>query len=242
MPSSSQIIERLIPGVEHQQNRYARELAAVVQPGRRWLDIGAGTRLHDGWVGLRQEEVATRAAVLIGCDMLPEHLAQNPYLTAAAAADAAQLPFASASFDLVTANMVLEHLEDPLAVFSEIARVLAPRGRFVFVTPNRTSPLVFMASVVLTRPARKALAMLVEKRAPEEIFHTFYRANSPTALRRLAARSGLSVRRLEPFHSLPFDSPFWPLVAIQALWIRMVSRGPLRVLSDDLFGEMEKEG
>jgi len=41
---------------------------------------------------------------------------------------AARLPYADASFDLVTCNSVLHHLADPLAAFDEMARVAKPEG------------------------------------------------------------------------------------------------------------------
>jgi ubiquinone/menaquinone biosynthesis C-methylase UbiE len=38
--------------------------------------------------------------------------------------------------------MVLEHLESPHTVLKEIARVLAPGGKFVFLTPHLGNPWV----------------------------------------------------------------------------------------------------
>ena len=43
------IVRHLLPHVEFHQNRYARELDGAVLPGCRWLDIGAGGRVHGGW-------------------------------------------------------------------------------------------------------------------------------------------------------------------------------------------------
>jgi ubiquinone/menaquinone biosynthesis C-methylase UbiE len=54
--------------------------------------------------------------------MVETHLAQNHLLGSATVGDAMHLPFCDDSFDLVTANMVLEHLEKPDRVFREIAR------------------------------------------------------------------------------------------------------------------------
>jgi SAM-dependent methyltransferase len=48
-------------------------------------------------------------------------------------ADAAALPFASAAFDAVVACLVFEHVEAMDAAVTEVGRVLAPGGRFVFL-------------------------------------------------------------------------------------------------------------
>ena len=47
------------------------------------------------------------------------------------------LPFADASFDAVTSNMVFEHIADFDKPVSEIARVLKPGGLFVVLFPSR---------------------------------------------------------------------------------------------------------
>jgi len=49
-------------------------------------------------------------------------------------ADARQLPFADQGFDLVFANQVLPWIDDPGAVFAEVARVLRKDGVFAFAT------------------------------------------------------------------------------------------------------------
>jgi 2-polyprenyl-6-hydroxyphenyl methylase/3-demethylubiquinone-9 3-methyltransferase len=52
--------------------------------------------------------------------------------------DALALPYRAGSFDVVCAMDFLEHVEEPAAVVSEIARVLAPGGLFFFHTFNRS--------------------------------------------------------------------------------------------------------
>src|SRR4029077_10511260 len=49
-------------------------------------------------------------------------------------ADAYALPFATASFDLVFSNLMLQWCDDLDAVFAEIARVLKPGGLLLFST------------------------------------------------------------------------------------------------------------
>lgn len=51
--------------------------------------------------------------------------------------DAYALPFADASFEIVTAMDFLEHVEEPERAIREIARVLKPSGVFFYHTFNR---------------------------------------------------------------------------------------------------------
>lgn len=51
-------------------------------------------------------------------------------------ADVVPLPFAAASFDLVLACDVLEHVLSPIKLIHEIKRVLAPSGFALFALPN----------------------------------------------------------------------------------------------------------
>jgi SAM-dependent methyltransferase len=50
------------------------------------------------------------------------------------------LPYASATFDLVLSHEVLEHVDDDRAAVQEIARLLRPGGRLVIFVPNRGYP------------------------------------------------------------------------------------------------------
>jgi SAM-dependent methyltransferase len=53
--------------------------------------------------------------------------------TAFAQTDASSLPFADATFDLVTCRLAAHHFHDAASAFREVARVLRPAGRFVLV-------------------------------------------------------------------------------------------------------------
>ena len=94
----------------------------------RILDIGCGT-------GAMLEELSDFGTVT-GADFALEALhycrERNPDQTLARA-DARCLPFATGSFDVVTAMDVVEHIDNDKAAMSEILRVLKPGGR-VFVT------------------------------------------------------------------------------------------------------------
>jgi SAM-dependent methyltransferase len=92
----------------------------------RVLDLGCG-------VGHSFAELSPRETV--GVDVDPEALAGQERETVVA--DMRRLPFAAASFSSVISVHSIEHIPDPERALREVARVLSPGGRAVFVTPNR---------------------------------------------------------------------------------------------------------
>jgi SAM-dependent methyltransferase len=232
-------IEQHFEEIEHHQNRYARGLQHHVPFGAAWLDVGAGVQVHGGWKGDSQDDLVRRASCLLGCDPHTAHLRSNPHLTGALGALGESLPFADHSFDIVTANMVLEHVGAPHAMFAEVSRVLRPGGKFLFVTPNVRNPIVGLASVLLSTRVRSKLAVVVEKRTEEHVFPTFYRANSVPALRALAAAASLGLIELDVFNSFPFSPYHQRAWALEVVWITAL-RALAPSLQSNLFGVLVK--
>jgi len=116
---------------------YVRELVGPL-PGKRVLDLGCGG-------GLFSEALAAQGARVTGIDRsgasiaaARRHALEQDVAVDYQVADAATLPFADSSFDVVVASEVLEHLADVDGALKEAARVLVPGGLFIFDTPNRT--------------------------------------------------------------------------------------------------------
>ncbi len=99
-------------------------------PGRRVLDLGC----RDGAL----TQAYARGNEVVGVDADREALAEAEKLGIEAHwADLDQpLQFPEASFDVVIAGELLEHLRDPRHVVAEIRRVLRPGGTFVGSVPN----------------------------------------------------------------------------------------------------------
>ncbi|HWE43864.1 MAG TPA: class I SAM-dependent methyltransferase [Gemmatimonadaceae bacterium] len=204
------------------QHRYAHELDRLVPRGGAWLDIGAGHKIHGGWKGPSSEELAGRAGYLAGCD-IGEDVLKHPHLHDRRVADAAHLPWADATFDLVSANMVVEHLSDPEAVFREVRRVLKPGGAFVFVTPNRNHPIIRTAAFLVPPALRRLYGIVFERRAAEDVFITEYRCNTVEEIARLSRATGLVPELIEAFVS-EFPILPGPLGRIEARLGRVAAR------------------
>jgi SAM-dependent methyltransferase len=95
----------------------------------RLLDIGCGQG-----VLLEALSRALPDALLVGIDAVAPP-AQAPW-QAVTGDIAGRLPFADASFDVVVAGEVIEHVPNPDLMLAEARRVLTPHGRLVLSTPN----------------------------------------------------------------------------------------------------------
>jgi ubiquinone/menaquinone biosynthesis C-methylase UbiE len=100
------------------------------------LDAGCG----DGGVArlLRQR---VREVVAVDVEASPTWR-EEPGLTFTVA-DAEQLPFADASFDLVHSKDSLHHMELPERALAEYRRVLKPHGSALIVEANRYNPIFY---------------------------------------------------------------------------------------------------
>jgi ubiquinone/menaquinone biosynthesis C-methylase UbiE len=153
----SQVTAKVRKALGHEPGHYARS-----------LEIGSGTgyfTLNLMRAGLIGE--ATCSDISPGMlDTLAGNAERLGLDVKTAPADAEQLPFADASFDLVLGHAVLHHIPDLARAFAEFERVLAPGGTVLFAgEPSRygdrlaTVPKRFATAVApLWRRAIKANA------------------------------------------------------------------------------------
>lgn len=207
----------------HSQERWIAFLHGCVRDGDRWLDIGCGRCLAPEWAEPleRQRALAAKAAMLVGIDLDPA-MREHPLLTHAVFASGYRLPFPDGSFDLLTANMVVEHMERPEELLAEVKRVLAPGGRWVFHTPNKRYYLVAIASVV-PEFVKTRLVGVIDQRTETEFFPTFYRMNSTARIRALAEDAGFQVRELKTANSSGTLVRFGPVCLMEILMMKLLS-------------------
>ena len=192
----ARLAEALNLDLTHSQTRYGAELAQHVRPGMRWLELGCGHRIvPEFFTPLEEQRAWVEAArLVVGVDV-DAGMLRHPLIRLRAKALGGALPFREGSFDLVSANMVAEHLPDPQLVLEDVRRVLRPGGKFVFHTPNFLYYLIAIASITPER-LKKWLILRLEHRPSFEVFPAFYRINTPARIRAVARASGFRVARL----------------------------------------------
>ena len=182
--------------LNHPQVIYGRRLQRYVRPGIRWLDVGCGYQILPDWA-LSQEaqrELVKAVAMLAGIDV-DQRIQDHPLLTHRVQGLGGSLPFRDNTFDLVTANMVVEHIDKPQNFLADIFRVLRPGGCFLFHTPNILFWMIFLASLV-PDAVKKHIVWRLEQRRAADVFPTHYTMNNPWRIERLAAGAGFEVEEL----------------------------------------------
>jgi ubiquinone/menaquinone biosynthesis C-methylase UbiE len=242
---NEKIIERYFPGYRGPKRVYEDVLNEQIDNDTVWLDIGCGRRLCGDET--LNAELPRRARLVVGCDRDP-HLSRHSSIENLVLCDAAALPFRHGAFNLVTASMVLEHLEKPDVVFAEVARISQPRSAFVVFTPNRFNYAMVIASVtpfwfhVLWKKLSHYFARGEWRDFDDDLFPTWYRANTRGRLRRLMGKAAFDEAQLQYLslaHSFGFIRP---LYALSLLFERLIDRFRLDRLKADILGVFVRRG
>ncbi len=159
-------------------------LVALVAPQADWrvLDVATGA-------GHTALAFAPHVARVIASDITDEMLAEAANLAAArglanvetARAEAGNLPFADASFDLVACRLAAHHFPDPAAFVGETWRALKPGGTFAHV--DNVSPDAIL------QPAARAAAL----RDTAIAYNAFEKLRDPSHARALGLSEWLEL-------------------------------------------------
>jgi ubiquinone/menaquinone biosynthesis C-methylase UbiE len=185
---------------------YATLIAEHLRPESRWLDAGTGSRILEEDLEALENWLVQQSGMTIGMDV---RLTQHLNIRTLVGGSIFDIPFADGSFDLVTCNMVMEHLCEPARAVAEIARVLVHGGALIINTPNLRNYGVranAILSKVLPGQWRLRLVRASDSREPEDIFPVRYRANTLRRLSAICTASGLRVHRAT---ALPQQRPFF---------------------------------
>ncbi|HTK03619.1 MAG TPA: methyltransferase domain-containing protein [Alphaproteobacteria bacterium] len=149
-----------------------KKFKELVKPNSEILDAGCG---NGNYV---IDENRKKIAWAVGLDVKSDYTKKNICLDEIVFGNLGKMPFKSNSFDAVISLWVLEHLENPVAVFKEIHRVLKPGGLFFFATPNSEYLPLKTIHNLKSLNLNHLLNKFLFGRESEDIFPTHYKANT----------------------------------------------------------------
>jgi SAM-dependent methyltransferase len=164
----------------HEQINLPALLDLLPPPGRRTLDLGCG----EGRLGRVLQSLGHQVAGIDASATMVRLAASHETPELSVIADAAQLPFADGTFDLVVAYMTLHDMDRMPQAVAESARVLEPGGRFcvaivhpinsagAFRDRDATAPFVISGSYMDPAP----LTMVTDRGGIPMTFHSEHRA------------------------------------------------------------------
>lgn len=161
---------------------------ALLRPTMHVLDFGAGrgAGLQDDLVSYRRglRTLKGKVARMVACDV-DEAVQANPEADEILVIRPdAPLPFEDAAFDLIVADFVFEHIQDPGQVSAELTRILKPGGWLCARTPNKYGPVSLVTRLIDNSRHSRVLHWAQPERKEEDVFPTAFRLNCLRALRR----------------------------------------------------------
>lgn len=174
-------------------------------PQAALLDAGCGP-----WLGHARMH-AGECRLAVGMDREPLRPEARASGARAVRGDLAAPPFAGRSFDVIVMRSVMEHLADPEEVLRRMAGMLRPGGVIVALAPSRWYYASLVGRAMPEAIARRILRFVFGETVYDN-FPTYYRANTPRAVARLARAAGLEMSEAAVCPHPPDYLKFSPLL------------------------------
>jgi 2-polyprenyl-3-methyl-5-hydroxy-6-metoxy-1,4-benzoquinol methylase len=209
-PMSPYMVARLNAGYFSPEDHYEALIDRIVTEKVSWLDVGCGRSPFPNNSNLATE-LSIRCRRIVGVDPDPS-INDNGFVH-----EQHQLAFEdyfpNSVFDVVTARMVVEHVEDPQKFGAALSRVTSPGSLVVMFTVNWWSLTTLAARFSPIWMHRKLKSALWNS-MPRDSFKTEYRMNQREKLRSLMSQAGFMECL---FRVLPDASLFWRVPYIRRL-------------------------
>lgn len=231
----------ITPTLRHSQSIYEDVLMNHVKEEMKWLDLGCGHQLLPFWREEEEKRLVARCRMIVGMDYDLPSLKKHRNISLRVRGDINTLPFKDNYFDLVTANMVVEHLAAPENQFREINRILKPGGTFLFHTPNAVGYPSIMTKLTPEKLKHK-LIYLLDGRKEEDVFETHYKANTRKQITSVAGMSGFEVRKIKMTVSDAVFALVAPVAIPELVYIRLLMTQRFKTWRPDIIATLTKNG
>lgn len=230
----------IAPKLKHAQALYEEVLKEYVKPETTWLDLGCGHQVLPSWREEEEKRLVEKCRMIVGMDYDLPSLQKHRSISRRLKGDITNLPFADSSFDLVTANMVVEHLAAPDRQFQEVSRILKPGGIFIFHTPNALGYPSIMTRLAPDKIKDK-LIYLLDGRQEEDVFEVHYKANTQKTIDSLARATGFEVEKIEMIVSDAVFAVVPPVALPELVSIRILMTRPFKSLRTNIIATLKKQ-
>lgn len=229
----------IAPGLKYSQAIYEDVLKEYCEEPLKWLDLGCGHQLLPPWRLEQEKTLIDKAKQVFGIDYDYLSLTKHKTIKNKLRGDISKLPFPDNTFDLITSNMVFEHLDNPEQQLREICRVLSKGGRLIFHTPNKFSYATLMARMI-PESIKDKIVYVLQGRKEEDVFPAFYRINSPSEIDKLAKLSGFNVLKIKLICSSAQFVILPPIVLFELIYIRFLMSKAGKSLRTNIIAILEK--
>lgn len=208
---------------------------------RKWLDLGCGHQIIPHWMPSWENEdvkLIENSEIVVGIDYIFEDLIKHKTLRHRVQGDIYYLPFHARSFDVITLNMVVEHIQYPKNALMEIYRILKPEGVCIIHTPNKLNYNVLL-SRIFPEGIKKIIIKVLEDRSEEDVFPTFYRMNSSKDIMSVAMDGGFHVE-IKLVDSGATAVMLGPIVVFELFLIRLLRLERLKEMRSHIIALLKK--
>ena len=160
---------------------------AIIKKKDHVLDLGAG---RGSWYIIDKSsyrrnlrDLKNKVEYFVGIDV-DKAVLDNPTTHENFLMSNKKIPLKNNSIDLIVADWVLEHIDNPKEFYSEIDRVLKPDGFFCARTPHKFKYVSFFAKLLKNLNYFKILNFLQPKRLEDDAFPIEYKLNTIKTLKK----------------------------------------------------------
>ena len=180
--NNADIIKKYYPNFKDVGYFFKQYLDKYITNDSTILEIGCGRQSFG-------DKYYKRAKYKVGIDPDKEALKDNTLMDKKICSTIENIPETTGEFDVVIAQWVLEHVQNPEKDIRKIQKLCKKNGHFIFMTTNIHSPLI-MLSKILSTSSKKYLRKILFDIEEDDTYPTVYKINSVSKIDLYLSKNG----------------------------------------------------